>query len=607
MCGIVSYIGHQPARPILINGLKRLEYRGYDSAGIALLEDDQSIIYKKSGQVSELESILQPTQESLSIGIGHTRWATHGKATDNNSHPHKSHSGRIVLVHNGIIENYLELKATLAQHNIHCQTETDTEVLANYLDLRLQQLGGTLAEHISQIISEVVGTYGLVIYDTQMPNELIATRLESPLVLGIGEKELFLGSDATPIVEHTRKVLYLENRDIIKLSRLGFEFIKQTEEAKIEEVSMDISEIDKGDYEDYMLKEIEEQKVSIFNTFRGRLSPDNQWIKLGGLREFEHKLRDCHAINIVACGTSWHAGLVAKQMIETFVHLPVHVHYGSEFRYNRLLLNSNDVLIAISQSGETADTLGAVRLAKEKDVTVLGICNVVGSSLARETNGGIFTHAGAEISVASTKAFTAQVTVIAMLAAHLAHIRQDNLMADGQAALNALPNQIDQVIQQKESIKQIASIFDQWNSCLFLGRGLDFPVALEGALKLKEISYIHAEGYPAGEMKHGPIALIEKGMPIVVVASPSETYSKTIGAIEELKARDANIIAIVSESDTQIEKLTDNIIRVPNTQSALVNPILYSVPLQLLAYYAAKSRGLNVDKPRNLAKSVTVE
>lgn len=607
MCGIVSYIGQNPARPILINGLKRLEYRGYDSAGIALLQDGEAKIYKKSGQVSELESILDTQLESTTVGIGHTRWATHGKATDNNSHPHMSQSGRIVLVHNGIIENYLDLKSELEKNDITCQTETDTEVLANYLQLRLTQLGGTLSEHIRQIMSEIRGTYGLVISDKNAPNELIATRLESPLVLGIGENEFFLGSDATPIVEHTRKVLYLENNDIIKLTHKGFEFIHQTEEAKIEEVKIDISDIDKGEYEDYMLKEIEEQKVSIFNTFRGRLSPDNEWVKLGGLKDFEHKLRDCNQINIVACGTSWHAGLVAKQMIETYVHVPVHVHYGSEFRYNQLLLNSNDVLLAISQSGETADTLGAIRLAKKKDVTVLGICNVVGSSLARETNGGIFTHAGAEISVASTKAFTAQVTILALLTAHLAKIRNSDLMQDSLEALNALPNQIEKVLTQKEKIKDISNQFDTWNSCLFLGRGLDFPVALEGALKLKEISYIHAEGYPAGEMKHGPIALVEKNMPIVVVASPSDTYSKTIGAIEELKAREANIIAIASENDTQIDTLTDNVIRVPDTKSALVNPILYSVPLQLLAYYTAKARGLNVDKPRNLAKSVTVE
>mgnify|MGYP000300671929 CR=1 FL=1 len=613
MCGIVGYIGYRDSVPILLKGLKRLEYRGYDSAGIALVRDKKLSYLKKAGKVSQLQSLVDDTPMQGFIGLAHTRWATHGEPNDINAHPHVDHTGKIALVHNGIIENFGTLKRVLEDQGVAFTSDTDSEVLVQLISA-LYYNGNTITfeEAVRGALQEVVGAYGIVAVCADEPDTLIAARLGSPLVLGIGEGEYFLASDASPIVEHTRNVIYLDDGEMVKLTQnehvISEIHSKNIVTKKLNEIDLSIEEIEKGGFPHFMLKEIYDQRHSITDTMRGRLNLDDGIIHLGGIADIIPNLLSTSRIYIVACGTSWHAGLIGKQLIENYAHVPVHVEYASEFRYRNAIIDSNTVLIAISQSGETADTLAAIRKAKELGALTLGICNVVGSTIARETDSGIYTHAGPEIGVASTKAFTAQVTVLTLLALMLGQklgIAKDR----GQNLINAL-NRIDEdvatILQNFGQIKAVAKQTMEANNYLYLGRGINFPVALEGALKLKEISYIHAEGYPAAEMKHGPIALIDENMPVVFIAPQDATFSKILTNIQEVKARKGIVIAITDKPNKELTSLSDFVLEVPQTHQH-VFPITSSIILQLLAYELAVLRGCDVDMPRNLAKSVTVE
>jgi len=611
MCGIVGYIGDKPAYPILINGLKRLEYRGYDSAGIAIFNGD-TYVYKQKGKVSDLEEFIKDKTTEGTIGMGHTRWATHGEPNNVNAHPHKSQNGIITVIHNGIIENYSRLKEKLEQRGYSFISETDTEVLANLIEY-IYIKGDVSAELAVRLaLTKVVGAYGLVIMCKNEPEQLIAARKGSPLVIGIGENEYFIASDATPIIEYTNSVIYLNNDNvaIIKKDQLTLKTIQNIKiTPTIQKLTMDIDAIEKNGFDHFMLKEIFEQPRSINDTFRGRISPDFKDIKLGGLLDILPKFDKAKRIIIVACGTSWHAGLVGEYLIEEFARINVEVEYGSEFRYRNPIINKDDIVIAISQSGETADTLAAISLAKENGATVIGICNVVGSSIPRETHAGVYTHAGPEIGVASTKAFTAQVTVLTMIALLLGRRRgiltQETYESLIQELLN-IPDKVEKILKYQDDFKKIAELYKDVTNFLYLGRGYFYPVAMEGALKLKEISYIHAEGYPAAEMKHGPIALIDEKMPVVVIATQDKSYDKIVTNIQEVKARKGIVIAIVTEGDTIIKGMADHVMEVPKSHEALA-PLTTVIPLQLLSYYIAVMRGCNVDQPRNLAKSVTVE
>ncbi|MCK5823071.1 MAG: glutamine--fructose-6-phosphate transaminase (isomerizing) [Bacteroidales bacterium] len=611
MCGIVGYIGNKEAYPVLINGLKRLEYRGYDSAGIAIINGDTRI-YKCKGKVSDLETFVENKDVSGSIGMGHTRWATHGEPNNINAHPHKSQNGHFVVIHNGIIENYSRLKSKLENRGYTFQSQTDTEVLANLIEyIYLKgKVSGEIAVRLA--LTKVIGTYGLIVSCKEEKNQLIAARNGSPLVVGIGKNEYFIASDATPIVEYTNSVIYLNDNDvaIIKKNELTLKTIHNNKQIpKIETLDLDIGEIEKSGFEHFMLKEIFEQPRAILDTFRGRMSDNKSDIFLGGLYNILPKLVDAKRIIIIGCGTSWHAGLVGEYLIEEYAKIPVEVEYASEFRYRKPIIFKDDIVIAISQSGETADTLAAIKLAQKAGAIVLGICNVVGSSIPRITDAGVYTHAGPEIGVASTKAFTAQVTILTMMAMLLGKKR--NVLSQEQyetliSELTKTPDKIGLILKHSESIKNIAAKYKDATNFLYLGRGYFFPVALEGALKLKEISYIHAEGYPAAEMKHGPIALIDEKMPVVVIATKDKSYDKIVSNIQEIKARKGIVIAVVTEGDTVIKNLADHVIEIPDSAQALA-PLITVVPLQLISYYIAVMRGCNVDQPRNLAKSVTVE
>ncbi len=616
MCGIVGYIGNKEAYPILIKGLKRLEYRGYDSAGIALM-DGKPKVYKKKGKVSDLEKFVEGKDVSGKIGIAHTRWATHGEPNDINAHPHTSMHGKFIIIHNGIIENYSRLKKRLEDRGYKFKTETDTEVLVNlieYIYIKGNESGRKIssAEAVMLALHKVIGTYGILVLSVDEPEQLIAARNGSPLVIGLGHNEYYFASDATPIVEYTKSVIYMNDGDFAVVGKNGFSLKTITNEPitpEVKKLDIDLASIEKGGYDHFMLKEIFEQPQSIKDTFRGRISAELDNIVLGGLHSVMDKLTQAKRIIIVGCGTSWHAGLVGEYLIEEYARIPVEVEYGSEFRYRNPVLYEDDIIIAISQSGETADTLAAIRLAKEKGVTVLGICNVVGSSIPRETDAGVYTHAGPEIGVASTKAFTAQVTVLTMLAYLLGYkkgVIPKDKFRELLKELYLIPDKITEVLKSNEYIYNVAQKFVQSTNFLYLGRGVLFPVALEGALKLKEISYIHAEGYPAAEMKHGPIALIDKNMPVVVIATKDKSYEKIVSNIQEIKARNGIVIAVVTKGDDTIANMADYLIEVPETHESLA-PLLTVVPLQLLAYHIAVLRGCNVDQPRNLAKSVTVE
>jgi len=611
MCGIVAYIGKREAFPVVVNGLKRLEYRGYDSAGITVV-GDVPVTVKCRGKVAELEQKALSMHLSGTAAIGHTRWATHGEPNDINAHPHTSHHGRFTIVHNGIIENYSVLRKRLAEEGYSFASETDTEVLANLIEYVYLQdkMPAEMAVRIA--LSKVEGAYGIVVICRDEPDKLIAARKSSPLVVGIGEGEYFIASDATPIVEYTKSVIYLNDEDVAIVSRTEL-LLKKINNLRVvpqvQTVDLNIGEIDKGGYEHFMLKEIFEQSRSIKDTFRGRIASDGSGIHLGGLFQVLDRIIESRRIILVGCGTSWHAALVGEYLLEEFARIPVEVEYASEFRYRNPLLFRDDVVIAISQSGETADTLAAIRLARRSEALVLGICNVVGSSIARETQAGVYTHAGPEIGVASTKAFTAQVTVLAMMAFLIGYRRG---ILDNETyrtlirELSEVPEKIEKILRNNALIKSLAERFAASPNCLYLGRGYLFPVALEGALKLKEISYIHAEGYPAAEMKHGPIALIDKNMPVVFLATRDKSYDKIVSNIQEVKARKGIVIAVVTEGDSVIRGLADHVIEIPEAHEA-VSALLAVIPLQLFAYHIAVIRGCNVDQPRNLAKSVTVE
>lgn len=611
MCGIIGYIGEKEALPIIINGLKRLEYRGYDSAGVSLI-DGKSKIYKCKGRVVDLETHILNKDKSGKIGIGHTRWATHGEPNDINAHPHMSENGHFIIIHNGIIENYARLKKRLQDRGYHFKSETDTEVLANLIEYIY--LKGKVDSEIAVrlALTKVIGAYGLVVICTNEPDQLIAARKGSPMVIGVGNNEYLIASDATPIVEHTNSVIYLHDDDIavIKKGKLSLKTIRnEILTPQIQTIDLDIGDIEKNNFKHFMLKEIFEQPRSILDTFRGRITNDFTEIHLGGLFDVLPQLIKAKRIIIIGCGTSWHAGLVGEYLIEEFARIPVEVEYASEFRYRNPIICKDDVVIAVSQSGETADTLAAIRQAKKEGVLVLGICNVVGSSIPRETDAGVYTHAGPEIGVASTKAFTAQVTVLTMVALLIGKekkILDEEKFTGLVNELISVPEKIEKILKQNDKFKTIAGLYKDATNFIYLGRGYLFPVALEGALKLKEISYIHAEGYPAAEMKHGPIALIDENMPVVVIATRDNSYDKIVTNIQEVKARKGIVIAVVSEGDTVIKDLADHIMEVPET-NVILAPLLTVVPLQLLSYHIAVLRGCNVDQPRNLAKSVTVE
>jgi len=612
MCGIIGYIGKKEAFPIIIKGLKWLEYRGYDSAGVALLNGSLEV-FKKKGKVIELENLVISQHHGGSIGIGHTRWATHGEPNDINAHPHNSMNGIFTIVHNGIIENYSKLKVDLIQHGYTFSSETDTEVLANLIEYFYNQSDEITSEMAVQLaLSKVVGAYGIAVLCGAEKDKIVVARKGSPLVVGLGNGEYFIASDAAPIAEFTSQVVYLNDEDIAIIKKDSFT-LKNVQNnpvsIKISSLDLEIGELDKGDFEHFMLKEIYEQPKTIEETFRGRLRPDHAEIVLGGLINIFPKIQQAERIIIIGCGTSWHAALIGEYIIEEFARVPVEVEYASEFRYRKPVIGKNDVVILISQSGETADTLAALHLAKEKGATVLGICNVVGSTLSRETDAGVYTHAGIEIGVASTKAFTAQVTVLTMFALKLAQVRKTISDEDYRMLLKELseiPEKGRLILQSNEKIKAIAEKYKDAINALYLGRGYLFPVALEGALKLKEISYIHAEGYAAGEMKHGPIALVDDNLPVIVVAPKDDYYEKIVSNIQEVKARKGNVIAIVTEGDVTLKEMVNDSIEIPDSHPALA-PLLAVIPLQMLAYHIAVLRGCNVDQPRNLAKSVTVE
>jgi glucosamine--fructose-6-phosphate aminotransferase (isomerizing) len=614
MCGIVAYIGKKEAYPILIKGLKRLEYRGYDSAGISLVNSELKV-FKCKGKVADLEAFVAGKDISGSIGIGHTRWATHGEPNDVNAHPHYSGNEQLAIIHNGIIENYDSLKKELIKRGHIFKSDTDTEVLIHLIEDIQANENLALSEAVRVALTQVVGAYAIAVLDKNDPNVIIGAKKGSPMVVGIGKdkQEFFLASDATPIIEYTKEVVYLDDEQIVEL-RVGKDPVLRSIENEvltpyIQELELHLEAIEKGGYEHFMLKEIFEQPKSISDSMRGRYHIDSGSVSLGGIIDYEQKIANAKRIIIVACGTSWHAGLVGEYLIEDLARIPVEVEYASEFRYRNPIIGEEDVVIAISQSGETADTLAALELAKSKGATIIGICNVVGSSISRITDGGSYTHAGPEIGVASTKAFTSQVTVLLLMALRLAHKRgsiAESRFRQVLASLEKVPAQVEEVLQSADLVKYIAGQYKDARNFLYLGRGYNFPVALEGALKLKEISYIHAEGYPAAEMKHGPIALIDEEMPVVVIATSKGSYEKVVSNIQEVKARKGKIIAIVTKGDTVAAELADHVIEIPETEEELV-PILASIPLQLLSYYIAVMRGCNVDQPRNLAKSVTVE
>ena len=615
MCGIVAYMGERDAYPILIKGLHRLEYRGYDSAGVALLTKGEDIkLYKCKGKVADLEAFTENRDKLGTMGVGHTRWATHGVPDDKNAHPHPSESGELVIIHNGIIENYASLKKELENRGHTFKSDTDTEVLVYLIDNIQRNEKVDLVTAVQIALNQVIGAYAIVILSKDNPDLLIGAKKGSPLVVGIGENhEFFIASDATPIIEYTRNVVYLDDEEIVILERnkeLKIKTIKNIDKTPyVHELEMQLETIEKGGFDHFMLKEIYEQPRSIRDNMRGRLNIEKGEVTLGGIIDYQSKIMNANRIIIVACGTSWHAGLVGEYLFEDLARIPVEVEYASEFRYRNPIITENDVIIAISQSGETADTLAAIELAKAKGATIFGICNVVGSSIPRATHAGSYTHAGPEIGVASTKAFTAQVTVLTLMALVIAHRKGTITEAKYQQMLHGLdmiPSKVEKLLKLDDQIKYISSMYKDANNFLYLGRSYNFPIALEGALKLKEISYIHAEGYPAAEMKHGPIALIDENMPVVVIAPNKGAYEKILSNVQEVKARGGRIIAIVTEGDTEVSRLADHTIEIPEVEEELT-PIMSVIPLQLLAYHIAIMRGCDVDQPRNLAKSVTVE
>lgn len=615
MCGIVGYIGHREAYPVIIKGLKRLEYRGYDSAGVVLYDGSDLKLSKTKGKVSDLEARAEKEITLTgSIGIGHTRWATHGVPNDVNSHPHVSNSGNLVIVHNGIIENYEPLKKELINRGYVFHSDTDTEVLVNLIEEVKKKDNLKLGKAVQVALNQVVGAYAIAVFDKERPTEIIAARLGSPLAIGVGKGEFFVASDASPFIEYTSNAIYLEDEEmaIIRLDKaLKIRKIKDDSlvNPNIQELQMNLEQIEKGGYDHFMLKEIYEQPSVIKDTYRGRLHANEGLIRMAGVEDNLQKFLNAERILVIACGTSWHAGLVAEYIFEEFARIPVEVEYASEFRYRNPIIKPTDVVIAISQSGETADTLAAIKLAKEHGAFVFGVCNVVGSSISRETHAGAYTHAGPEIGVASTKAFTTQITVLTLIALRLAQAKGTLSNSDFHRYLQELeliPEKVAEALLTNDVAKAIAAVYKDAPNALYLGRGYNFPVALEGALKLKEISYIHAEGYPAAEMKHGPIALIDESMPVVIIAPQQEHYDKIVSNIQEIKSRSGKIIAVVTQGDTQVKALADHVIEIPYTVDAL-SPLLTTIPLQLLSYHIAVMRECNVDQPRNLAKSVTVE
>jgi len=615
MCGIVGYLGQREAFDVIVKGLQRLEYRGYDSAGLMLFDGDQITVSKTKGKVFDLKEKAENAHTvNGALGIGHTRWATHGVPNDVNSHPHLSNSERLAIVHNGIIENYQSLKTTLEQRGYTFKSDTDTEVLVNLIEEIQQKEQVKLAKAVRLALNQVVGAYAIVVFDREQPDRLVTARMGSPLAIGVGDKEYFIASDASPFIAYTSNAIYLEDGEMAVIARdeeVEVRKIKSNKEVDpfIVELELSLEEIEKGGYDHFMLKEIYEQPKAIQDTFRGRLLSDQGLIKMAGVEQHLNTFLEAKRIIIAACGTSWHAGLVGEYIFETYLRIPVEVEYASEFRYRDPVIGPGDVLIAISQSGETADTLAAIKLAKSKGAFVFGICNVVGSSIARETHAGAYTHAGPEIGVASTKAFTTQITVLTLIALKLSQAKESLSHSEINhltKALEAVPEKVQEVLELDAHIKAIASAYYQAENSLYLGRGYNFPVALEGALKLKEISYIHAEGYPAAEMKHGPIALIDEQMPVFVIATRKGHYEKVVSNIQEIKSRKAKIIAIVTKGDKEVAALADHCIEIPEIEESLT-PILTTIPLQLLAYHIAIMRGCNVDQPRNLAKSVTVE
>nr|WP_321415748.1 glutamine--fructose-6-phosphate transaminase (isomerizing) [uncultured Allomuricauda sp.] len=615
MCGIVGYIGHRDAYPVIIKGLQRLEYRGYDSAGVTLFDGDNIHLAKTKGKVEDLKTKAEATIPTKGrLGLGHTRWATHGVPNDVNSHPHCSNSGDLVIIHNGIIENYESIKQALIKRGYTFESDTDTEVLVNLIEEVKNKEGVKLGKAVQIALNQVVGAYAIAVFDKNKPDEIVVAKLGSPLAIGIGENEYFIASDASPFIEYTNNAVYLEDEEMA-IVRIGKEIkmrkIKDDAIAypNILELQLNLEEIEKGGYDHFMLKEIYEQPKAIQDTYRGRLLADKGIIKMAGIDQNLEKFLNANRIIIVACGTSWHAGLVAEYIFEDMARIPVEVEYASEFRYRNPVITEKDVLIAISQSGETADTLAAIKLAKEKGAFVFGVCNVVGSSIARETHAGAYTHAGPEIGVASTKAFTTQITVLTLIALKLAQEKgtlSQSKYHECLAELEAVPAKVEKALLSNPLVEEISQTYKDSSNCLYLGRGYNFPVALEGALKLKEISYIHAEGYPAAEMKHGPIALIDEQMPVVVIATKKGHYEKVVSNIQEIKSRKGKIIAVVTEGDQTVKELADHVIEVPETSESL-SPLLTTIPLQLLSYHIAVMRGCNVDQPRNLAKSVTVE
>ena len=615
MCGIVGYIGYREAYPIVIKGLKRLEYRGYDSAGVMLYDGTDIKLSKTKGKVSDLEEkASKEISTNGTIGIGHTRWATHGVPNHVNSHPHLSNSGDLAIIHNGIIENYAPLKEELIKRGYTFKSDTDTEVLVNLIEEVQKKEKIKLGKAVQIALNQVVGAYAIAVFDKKNPDEIVVARLGSPLAIGIGEGEYFIASDASPFIEYTSNAVYLEDGEMANIRLHKAMKVRKIKDDSlvdpyIQELQMNLEQIEKGGYDHFMLKEIYEQPSVIKDTYRGRLHANEGLIQMSGIEDNLEKFLNAERIIIVACGTSWHAGLVAEYIFEEFARIPVEVEYASEFRYRNPIISSKDVVIAISQSGETADTMAAIKLAKEKGAFVFGVCNVVGSSISRETHAGAYTHAGPEIGVASTKAFTTQITVLTMIALRLAKAKGTLSNSDFHRYLQELeiiPEKVKEALETNDKAKEIAQVFKDSHNCLYLGRGYNFPVALEGALKLKEISYIHAEGYPAAEMKHGPIALIDDQMPVVIIAPKQGHYDKIVSNIQEIKSRSGIIIAVVTKGDTQVRELADYIIEIPETSDAL-SPLITTIPLQLLSYHIAVMRGCNVDQPRNLAKSVTVE
>ena len=618
MCGITGYIGYRDAYPIIINGLKRLEYRGYDSSGIMMYDGKEMNLSKTKGKVADLEFIVnnEEKRKAGKIGIGHTRWATHGVPNDTNSHPHFSEQGELAIVHNGIIENYDTLKKELISRGYNFKSDTDTEVLINLIQEVKKNEKCKLGKAVQLALTNVVGAYAIAVFDKTKPNELVVAKLGSPIAIGVGKEnnEFFVASDASPFLEYTKNAIYLEDEELavikigkeIKVRKIMDDTMVAT---NVQKLKMSLEQIEKGGYDHFMLKEIHEQPKAIIDTYRGRMLPDQGIIKMSGVDDHLAKFLNADRIIIIACGTSWHAGLVAEYLFEDMARIPVEVEYASEFRYRNPIVTSKDVVIAISQSGETADTLAAIKLAKSKGAFVFGVCNVVGSSIARETHAGAYTHAGPEIGVASTKAFTTQITVLSLIALKLAKEKgtlSTPAFQNYLRTLELIPAQIEQLLKIDDKVKEIAAVYKDSTNCLYLGRGFNFPVALEGALKLKEISYIHAEGYPAAEMKHGPIALIDENMPIFVIATNKGHYEKVVSNIQEIKSRSGKIIAVVTEGDTQVKEIADHVIEIPETEEALT-PLLTTIPFQLLSYHIAVMLNKNVDQPRNLAKSVTVE